>query len=205
MLRRCAVLSAFALLPTMAFASTESTPARPLGSPGQWVMPEDYPSAALRSGAAGTTGFRLTVTTDGGVGDCTITESSGSADLDSRACEVLTRRARFEPARDEDGQPIAATYSSRVRWQIPEGVPDGVTVFAHNIQIEFDVAPDGSIENCQAKGMPDGLPIQSWCAQNHKAVFVDPGEAEKGRLGRRHVIMREGMMIQDALAEKAAK
>jgi len=61
----------------------------------------------------------VTVGTDGRVVDCTITSSSGSPDLDAATCTNVTRRARFKPAL-ENGQPVQATYSNRIRWVIPE-------------------------------------------------------------------------------------
>lgn len=94
--------------------------AQPKGQPGNWVTNADYPARALREERSGTTGFRLTIGTDGRVQDCQITSSSGSPDLDQAACDNLRRRARFKPAIGGDGQPMTDTYSNRVRWQIPD-------------------------------------------------------------------------------------
>ena len=66
------------------------------------------------------TGFRLTVGTDGRVSECSVTSSSGSSTLDAATCKLITRRARFTPAKDADGNPVTDTYSNRIRWQIPE-------------------------------------------------------------------------------------
>lgn len=94
--------------------------AQPKGQPSNWVSNADYPARALREERSGTTGFRLTIGTDGRVQDCQITSSSGSPDLDQAACDNLRRRARFKPAIGGDGQPMTDTYSNRVRWQIPD-------------------------------------------------------------------------------------
>ena len=94
--------------------------ARPKGNPGNWATTNDYPSRALREEREGTTGFRLVVGPDGKVADCTVTRSSGSADLDEAACSNIRRRARFEPAKDGDGNPTTGSYSSSVRWVIPK-------------------------------------------------------------------------------------
>jgi len=74
----------------------------------------------LREEREGTTRFRLTVNADGRVSDCQITGSSGHADLDEAACKNLTRRARFRPALDANGNPTTGSYSNAVRWQIPK-------------------------------------------------------------------------------------
>jgi len=96
-----------------------SSPAQPRGNPGSWATDADYPQKALREERSGTTGFRVTVGTDGRVVDCTITSSSGSPDLDEATCKNVTRRARFKPAL-EDGQPVQSTYTNRIRWVIPQ-------------------------------------------------------------------------------------
>ncbi len=93
--------------------------AQPRGNPGNWANTNDYPSRALQQEREGTTGFRVTVGTDGRVIDCTITSSSGHPDLDAATCTNVKRRARFTPA-TQNGTPVQGTYSNRVRWQIPK-------------------------------------------------------------------------------------
>lgn len=95
-------------------------PATPRGNPGSWATTSDYPSRALREEREGTTGFSVTVGPDGRVTSCSITSSSGHADLDAATCSNVTRRARFNPATDGEGQPTTGRYSSRVRWVIPD-------------------------------------------------------------------------------------
>jgi periplasmic protein TonB len=94
-------------------------PASPKGSPGSWATSEDYPARALREEREGTTRFRVTVGPDGRVTDCQVTGSSGSPDLDEAACKNITRRARFTPATDGEGNPTGGTYSNAIRWVIP--------------------------------------------------------------------------------------
>jgi len=97
-----------------------ATPYKARGNPGEWVTPEDYPSADLRAENQGTTGFRLEFGTDGKPTNCTVTSSSGFPALDAKACQMLMRRGRFTPAKDTNGNAMAGTYSNRVRWQIPK-------------------------------------------------------------------------------------
>lgn len=94
--------------------------ARPLGQPGQWVGESDYPTGELRLGHAGAVGFSLAVGASGHVTGCTVTRSSGYPVLDETTCRLITRRARFEPARDEQGLPVSGQFASTVRWQIPD-------------------------------------------------------------------------------------
>ena len=94
--------------------------ASPRGAPGSWVTTDDYPARALREEREGTTGFRLSIGTDGRATNCDVTSSSGSPDLDAETCKNLLRRARFKPAVGTDGQPMTDSYSSRVVWRIPK-------------------------------------------------------------------------------------
>ena len=93
--------------------------AKPRGNPGNWANTNDYPSRALQQEREGTTGFRVTIGTNGRVIDCSVTQSSGHADLDAATCNNIKRRARFTPAL-RNGEPVEGSYSNRVRWQIPK-------------------------------------------------------------------------------------
>jgi len=92
----------------------------PKGNPASWATTDDYPSRALREEKEGVTRFTVTVGTDGRVTNCTVTGSSGTPELDDAACRAITRRARFAPATDGEGNPRTDTYSNSVRWQIPK-------------------------------------------------------------------------------------
>lgn len=94
--------------------------ARPMGNPANWVSTNDYPSADLRAGNQGTTGFELTVGTDGRVVACMVMRSSGFPGLDKATCDALSRRARFTPASDESGAKVTGRYVSSIRWVIPD-------------------------------------------------------------------------------------
>lgn len=91
----------------------------PLTDPMTWITDDDYPFAAIQDAAQGTTGFVLTVDARGTVVDCQVTSSSGWELLDASTCDLLMARSRFKPARDFEGRPVAATFRSRMRWQIP--------------------------------------------------------------------------------------
>jgi TonB family protein len=67
----------------------------------------------------GTVGFRLTVGPNGVATHCETTSSSGWSDLDAATCSNVLRRARFDPALDQDGEPTTGFYSNRVNWKIP--------------------------------------------------------------------------------------
>jgi protein TonB len=105
--------------PTPQVRRFDPVTAKPLGQPGTWASPEDYPSLDLNSGHEGTTRFSLTIGVDGRVSSCTVTSSSGWPGLDNATCKLITRRAKFSPALDENGKPTSGGFASAVRWVVP--------------------------------------------------------------------------------------
>lgn len=94
--------------------------AAPRGNPGNWVTNDDYRPRWIRENLTGSARFTLAIDANGKVTNCTITRSTGHAELDAATCQLVTRRARFEAARDGNGKPVAGTYSNSVSWNIPE-------------------------------------------------------------------------------------
>jgi protein TonB len=76
----------------------------------------DYPRAAKRARAGGTVLVRYTVGVDGRPSGCTVTQSSGNADLDAVTCRLIEQRFRYEPARDGEGRPIPSVETGRHIW-----------------------------------------------------------------------------------------
>ncbi len=108
--------------PTFSPAAPRFTPkaAVPIGNPANWVSEADYPQRDIRDGNEGTTRFRLSISAEGRVTSCTVTGSSGFASLDAAACNKLSARGRFKSATGENGEKVAGSYASSIKWQIPE-------------------------------------------------------------------------------------
>jgi protein TonB len=79
---------------------------------------ENYPRRAAQEEIEGTVGVRVTVTAEGRATGCSVTSSSGSSILDSAACTDLERYGRFDPALDADGNPISASWSTRITYKL---------------------------------------------------------------------------------------
>jgi protein TonB len=90
------------------------------GNPANWITSDDYPPRALREGAEGTTSITWDISEAGRVENCRVTASSGNSELDDTACKLITRRGKYSPAMDQDGNPIRSSQSRRVVWRIPE-------------------------------------------------------------------------------------
>lgn len=94
--------------------------AKPRNDPKRWVTTEDYRGNWIRQEMVGKARFRLEIAADGRVTGCTITGSSGHAELDAATCALVTRRARFQPARGSEGEAVASSYSNAIDWRLPE-------------------------------------------------------------------------------------
>lgn len=99
-------------------ANLRSLP-KPANYPGRWISAFDYPSGALRRGHQGATTFQLEILANGKIADCIILKSSGHEELDQASCRAMTANAKFHPAIDENGNPVAAPYVSTTTWSIP--------------------------------------------------------------------------------------
>ena len=84
-----------------------------------YVQAADWPSAAPAN-FRGVSGFTLDIGANGRVSGCRITQSSGLSIIDATTCRIMYSRARFTPARDSAGQPVADTMSSRIGWVGPD-------------------------------------------------------------------------------------
>jgi periplasmic protein TonB len=94
--------------------------ARPQGNYAGWVTTNDYPTSGLRGEHEGSTRYKLSVDAGGKATGCSVTASSGFADLDSATCSTLMHRAKFTPATDDAGAKVAGSYSGTVTWRLPE-------------------------------------------------------------------------------------
>lgn len=94
-------------------------PAYPQTMPGSWVTKADYPAEALAARETGWTQYVLMVGADGKPMACRIMSSSGTALLDTAACQAAMVRASFWPALDRNGKAVPTFYAQRVRWTLP--------------------------------------------------------------------------------------
>jgi TonB family protein len=100
----------------LAGAVVAATPITPL----PWFEFEDYPMKAFEKKLEGVTQFELLVAPDGRIAGCTVTQSSGSAELDKTTCHLANKRVQFRAARGPDGQAVHGVYRSQAVWALPE-------------------------------------------------------------------------------------
>jgi hypothetical protein len=86
----------------------------PTSDPGRWLGPADYPTELLKKNESGVVHMRLMVDAQGKPTKCVV--QTGGSEFDKVTCALLMRRARFSPALDAQGKPIASYYTNSVRW-----------------------------------------------------------------------------------------
>jgi hypothetical protein len=104
---------------SIAASVSRITSAQPIGNPGAWATDLDYPPSARAAGVVGATGFDLLIDAVGRPVRCDVRQPSGTSILDAITCALMMKRARFKPARDQLGHPIASVWHSRVLWALP--------------------------------------------------------------------------------------
>ncbi|WP_157696461.1 energy transducer TonB [Porphyrobacter sp. CACIAM 03H1] len=78
--------------------------------PDSWLTAVDYPGWLARAQMEGRVTVRLTVDREGRASSCFVTESNKPQLFDDAVCLGLMKRARFEPARNAAGEPVASYY-----------------------------------------------------------------------------------------------
>jgi protein TonB len=103
------------------------------GTPPRWVRgrlkDSDYPAAAKEALVSGTVAVRYVVAVSGRVTECSVTKSSGNAELDETTCRLIKERFRFKPSKDDDGTPVDSIIVENHSWLIddhPEPSPTPV-------------------------------------------------------------------------------
>jgi TonB family protein len=111
-LAACVILSAFFGGQVNVVASDETVDRQAA------TFAAEYPLRALREGRQGIVYFTLLVGPDGVPKSCSVTTSSGHADLDNAACHIAMRSTRF--SRADSANPSDRLYRSKTEFKIEE-------------------------------------------------------------------------------------
>jgi TonB family protein len=129
---------------------------------GSLIATDDYPLEALFRQEEGSVTVRMLAKADGGVGDCVVVQSSGSAALDSQTCRLMWMRARFEPARDRLGKPIPSSFRQRITWRLEgQSSPTPIDAWAYRTEVMY--YPSGGISGCETEASGAILPSDGGC------------------------------------------
>ena len=150
-------------------------------NPSNIITASDYPANSWKRGDQGITHFRLSLGTSGQATACTIVVSSGHEELDSATCRLMVERAKFDMstvlAANKD-----ASYSNRVRWQIPIRSPR-VLLFGVT-SIKLPIQSDAAKAKCQySDGVVRIIDAAQSCDRQIPTLTVN----EKGKKERSNI------------------
>jgi TonB family protein len=158
-MRQFFYLGVLALMtPWVASAGTPPTPI-----PRWAISVDDYPAQALRDKMVGATRFEIAISETGAARGCTIIKSSGHDVLDRTTCDLVMKRARFTPARDDADKPVPGVWRHLVGWYPwPRGSKPGYA--GYGVTVTFDAA--GEVTACTVAALS-------------AVSVVTPGQADK--------------------------
>lgn len=95
-----------------------SRPAVPLDM-GSWLGPGNYPWEYLRNGLSVRVHLRLMTDERGAVSRCVVQAPRGDNIAGTVACSEIAETARFEPALDAEGRPVASYFTTSIFFNTP--------------------------------------------------------------------------------------
>jgi protein TonB len=108
------------IAPPAPMPSFDPISASPRNDPGRWVTTRDYKRMWINREMTGTGRFAFSVAENGRVSDCRVVSSTGHSALDDATCRLVSNRARFDAARDSNGEKVAGNFTTSIRWELPE-------------------------------------------------------------------------------------
>lgn len=163
----------------------------------------DYPPQSWLAGEEGAVRYEVAVDESGAVTSCTISESSGHEALDQATCDILIKRAEFEPALNEYGEAIAGTYRGRHRWRKREPQVPG----AFQFEATFTLDETGRARDCEVSAIDGALPDElRRMAEKNACPFGErrataPYRDENGVPVAKRVTVRFGATVDELTAK----
>lgn len=209
MMPRYLQLGGIAMLATLAQPAAAQVFAT---DPAHWIITQDYPAEALARREDGVVNLSFKIAPDGAATDCKIIYATASKRLRNLSCALVVQRARYRPAHDEAGKPIAGEDRLVVRWQAQPAHVEVESEFGGAIPLSppqlwatdndyalitqgrgdadpdmrFTIGTDGRIANCTASEGATGARTCALLAK--RARFRQPrGERGEPLATRGHV------------------
>lgn len=87
-------------------------------NPSEWLFANDYPRDMILLGKESEVAVRLLIDASGKVTKCTSLSHFEEKEFNQITCDLITKRARFEPAELADGTKVPSYYTRRVVFRI---------------------------------------------------------------------------------------
>jgi TonB family protein len=106
---------------------------------------DDYVARAAGTGKSGYTVVEVLVDPSGKPQTCGVAATSGSKDLDVKACAAAVLRGKYTPAADQNGLPMHGVYQLRIWWVLQSFFdgPVGTPKSPADLVLEVAKLPEG--------------------------------------------------------------
>lgn len=91
---------------------------KPLTDPQTWLPRGSYPSDLASEGKQSLVDVRLMIDAAGAVSQCQVVNGFNGERFAKVTCDKIIQRAKFEPALDAAGSPVASYAVRRVKWVV---------------------------------------------------------------------------------------
>lgn len=177
-------------------ATSGGTPPQPQFG-GTWMTDDDYPAEERRLGHSGTVGWQLRIDRSGRPAACEVLQSSGYPTLDQATCDIVVRRLRLKPARDEKGKATEGTFKGRFTWQASQAARNDTaaktheergpvmldltvaslpTSYARPVQLKVHVGTDATMQDCAVELSSGSPAVDRAACQQVRQMPVSSGE-----------------------------
>ena len=185
---------AFGILPLLALAALPSG-GQAIGDAANWLHASDFPTTEWHMAAV--TRYDLMVDDKGTPVNCAITASSGSPVIDTVVCKSLMERARYSPARDSTGKPIAQAIRGRLEWH-----PDTSGQNEHRITADLSVKTPALARNAASVSVRLVV-IYDPAGAVEQCIVIKPGRPAKFNKEACTAAVRQGVFppVKDATGQ----
>lgn len=109
----------------------------------EWLVADDVTVPMLQAEGQWPVRIALTVSPEGKVEDCSIVSSGGNQSVDRYTCKLASRRARFTPAKDAQGNPTYGVFRTTLTWWVGQRPPVPAAPFKGEFDLTVNKLPDG--------------------------------------------------------------
>jgi hypothetical protein len=99
-------------------AATLRSAATPLTNPRRWLQAKDFPINVMSKGASADVHLRLMIDASGNPSECHVQRATNAPELTQLVCQLMMKRARFKPAIDSTGKPVATYFIRSSVWLV---------------------------------------------------------------------------------------
>lgn len=110
----------------------------------RWFSYDDMPAYFIeRAPGTWVVGIRVSVGPDGAVQGCSVESSSGVARLDELTCKRVEQRAKFAPARSDQGAAALGVYRTSISWAVAASPFEPPNVSIPDVDVSVQDLPPG--------------------------------------------------------------